>query len=164
MRYLQAAVEHNVMNRKYKMSWENVASIATAVGVLVAAWQIRESRILASASYEDDYDKQYRELIYTIPVNALLGKELTSENRSQAREGIYNYLDLCNEQTYQRSQKRISKARWGEWSKGMKENLARPLFTEVWLEVKADSKNSFSFLEKLEREEFNTDPAKWKNS
>lgn len=143
------------------MNWEAAASIVTAIGVYLAAWQIWESRKLASASFEDAYDKQYRDLIYIIPVNALLGKELDSERLVQAREGIYNYLDLCNEQAYQRSQNRISKERWNEWSKGIKENLAKPKFNETWLEVKECTTNSFSFLERLEREAFNSDPVTW---
>ncbi len=155
------------------MNIENItsiaASIATAVGVGIAAWQIRESRKLSSASFEDSFDQQYRELSYTIPVNAFLGLELGTEIGGKAisykaREAVYNYLDLCNEQVYQRSKKRISAERWHEWVSGIEQNLSRPFFAEVWAEVKTAAPRSFSFLEELERHEFKVDPAKIKNT
>jgi hypothetical protein len=146
------------------MNWDNIASIATAIGVCIAAWQIWESRKLSSASFEDSFDQQYRELSYTIPVNAFLGKPLDDGKEGQAREAVYNYLDLCNEQIYQRAKHRISKERWNEWSSGIEENLGRPFFLSVWNEVKKSASGSFSFLEQLENEKFASDPATWKNT
>ena len=81
-----------------------------------------------------------------------------------AREAVYNYLDLCNEQIYQRSKKRISKDRWEEWSSGIEINLERPFIQSVWLESKESAAGSFSYLERLERANFKLDPACWRNS
>lgn len=146
------------------MNWDSIASIATAIGVGIAAWQIWESRKLSSAEFEDSFDQQYRELSYSIPVDALLGKELDEGKENDAREAVYNYLDLCNEQIYQRSKKRVSKERWHEWSLGISHNLSRPFFRSVWDEVKKEAPNSFSFLEALEKEGFEIDPVKIKNA
>jgi len=146
------------------MNWDSIASIATAIGVGIAAWQIWEARKLTSAAFEDSFDQQYRELSYNIPVNALLGKPLDTGKEDQAREAVYNYLDLCNEQIYQRSKKRISEERWHEWASGIEANLSRPFFLAVWLEVKESSAGSFSFLERLENNGYGTDPATWKNA
>jgi len=143
------------------MDLNSIASAATAVGVLIAAWQIWQSRKLASASFEDSYDQQYRELMYRVPVDALLGKQLNGHSHSEAREAIYNYLDLCNEQVYQRSKRRVSKARWAEWRSGIKDNLEKPLISGIWCEVKSKVPGSFSFLERLEQNEFESDPAHW---
>ena len=143
------------------MDLNSIASVATAIGVLIATWQIWQSRKLASASFEDSYDQQYRELIYRVPVDALLGKKLNEQNHNEAREVIYNYLDLCNEQVYQRSKRRVSKARWGEWRSGIKDNLDKPLISGIWSEVKNNIPGSFSFLEQLEQSEFKSDPARW---
>ena len=79
-----------------------IASIATAVGVAVAAWQIWASRKLAQTSFEGSLDQQYRKLVMQIPVDALLGRHVSSEKKQEVREIIYNYLDLCNEQAYLR--------------------------------------------------------------
>jgi len=146
------------------MNWDSIASIATAIGVGIAAWQMWESRKLNGAAFEDSFDQQYRELSYTIPVDALLGKELDKAKENEAREAVYNYLDLCNEQVYQRAKKRISKERWHEWALGMELNFSRPFFKQVWSEVKLTTPGFFSFLEALEKEAFKVDPAKIKNA
>jgi hypothetical protein len=143
---------------------EVVASLATALGVFLAAWQLWEGRKIASASFEDSYDQQYRALAYQIPVDALIGKPLADEKRLVAREAVYNYLDLCNEQIYQRHKKRISIDRWQEWLAGIEQNLRRAFIAEVWSEVKADSVETFSFLERLEKDSFKSDPANWKKA
>jgi len=146
------------------VNWDNIASIATAVGVGVAAWQIWESRKLASAAFEDSFDQQYRELSHLIPVDAFLGQPLDKVKQTAAREAVYNYLDLCNEQIYQRSKKRVSEDRWHEWALGIQFNLNRPFFKTVWLEVKTGAPGSFSFLEALEKTHFTLDPIKLKHA
>ena len=143
------------------MDWTSIASIATSVGVFVAAWRIRESRKLSMASFEDSFDQQYRILSHEIPVDALIGESLEGEVRKKARESIYNYLDLCNEQIYLRMKCRISTERWQEWRSGIKGNLQRTVFQEVWQEVKRNAPETFTFLERLELEKFESDPKNW---
>jgi hypothetical protein len=142
------------------MCWETVGSLATAIGVCIAAWQIWESKKLAQTSFEDGLDQQYRKLIMDIPVDALIGQPITNRNE-ELREIIYNYLDLCNEQTYLRQGKRISKSRWKEWNDGIKDNLSKPAFKEVWNEIKNKAPKTFTALDLLEEGEFKIDPAKW---
>lgn len=142
------------------MNWDTVASLATAIGVFIAAWQIRESRKLALTSFEDGIDQQYRKLAMDIPVDALIGKPI-NDKKYELREIIYNYLDLCNEQTYLRQKKRISKNRWKEWNDGIKDNLSKPAFKEIWNEIKDKAPKTFTALDLLEKGEFKIDPAKW---
>ena len=96
-----------------------------------------------------------------IPVNALIGKSVADESKQAVREQIYNYLDLCNEQVYLRKKKRICYSRWVDWCAGVKENLEKPAFREVWEEIKKESPQTFSFLTQLEVQSFKCDPAKW---
>ncbi len=145
------------------MDLENIASIATAIGVAVATWQIWESRKLAQATFEDSFNQQYRDLIYAIPVDVLLGKDLPEPEKLKAREIVFNYLDLCNEQIAHRHTKRISERLWKSWASGIEENINRALFSEVWSEVKESAPGTFSFLEKLEKEGFKSDPKVWTN-
>ena len=149
------------------MNWDTIASIATAIGVCIAAlgvciaaWQILESRKLAQTSFEDGLDQQYRKLAMDIPVDALIGKPINNK-KDELREIIYNYLDLCNEQTYLRQKKRISKNRWKDWNDGIKDNLSKPAFKEVWDEIKEKAPTTFTALDLLEKGEFKIDPAKW---
>jgi len=145
-----------------KMNWDTIASIATSIGVGIAAWQIWESRKLAQTTFEDSFDQQYRNMTMQIPVDVLIGKSAPKEKKEEIREIIYNYLDLCNEQIYLRKKKRISVIRWIDWSSGIKENLEKQAFREVWDEIKKESPQTFSFLSKLEENYFKCDPAKWK--
>lgn len=145
------------------MNWDlnTIASIATAVGVFIAAWQIWESRRLAQTTFEDSLDKQYRSLVMQIPVDVLIGKPVPDGKKPEVRELIYNYLDLCNEQAYLRKKKRITKARWNEWSEGIRDNMYKPAFKEVWEEIKREAPSTFSSLTQLEKNGFDCDPAIW---
>jgi hypothetical protein len=141
--------------------WNTIAAIATAIGVAVATWQIRESRKLSQSSFEDSLDQQYRQLAHGIPVDALIGKNVDRSVEGETRELIYNYLDLCNEQTFLRKKNRIVKDTWCDWCSGIKSHLDKPAFKAVWDEVKMESPGAFSFLEKLESEGFINDPRTW---
>ena len=141
--------------------WNTIASIATAIGVCIAAWQIWESRKLSQTSFEDGLDQQYRNLAMDIPVDALIGKSVNDKN-GRLREIIYNYLDLCNEQIYLRGKKRISKTRWKDWNIGIKDTLSKPAFKVVWDEIKSTAPNTFTALECLEKNKFDIDPAECK--
>lgn len=125
------------------LDWDTVASFATAVSVGIAAWQIRESRKLAQTTFEDSLDKQYRSLVMQIPVDVLIGKPIPDEKKREVREIIYNYLDLCNEQAYLRKKKRVTKTRWNEWNEGIRDNISKPAFKEVWEEIKRDAPSTF---------------------
>ena len=142
------------------MNWNTIASLATAIGVCIAAWQIWESRKLVQTSFEDGLDQQYRHLAMNIPVDALIGKSVDDE-KGVLREIIYNYLDLCNEQTFLRRKKRISKNRWEDWNTGIKDNLSKPAFRVVWNEIKGTAPNTFTALEVLEKHKFEMDPTRW---
>ena len=103
-----------------------IASVVTAAGVVIAAWQLWLTRILAQSSFEDSLNKEYRSLVMEIPVDALLGKKVREEAFPRIREHIYNYIDLCNEQVFLRKKGRIRKTTWWEWAEGIQSNLEKP--------------------------------------
>lgn len=138
-----------------------ITSVATALGVFIAAWQLWESRKLSESAFEDSFDEKYRQLAHGIPVDALLSKKVSKDQKKIAREWVYNYLDLCNEQIYLRMKGRINKDRWIEWSKWMQQHLKRPFFIEVLKEVEKDSLDTFTYLERLINEDFQNDPITW---
>ena len=144
------------------MIWNTIAAIATAIGVAVAAWQIGQSRKLAQSSFEDSLDQQYRDLAHGIPVDALIGREVAESQKTETRELVYNYLDLCNEQIFLRQKNRITVETWHDWCSGMESHLGKPAFKAIWEEVKDQSPGSFSFLERLESDSFSSDPRRWK--
>ena len=97
---------------------QEYASLITAVGVLVATWQLWLSRSLAQSSFEDSLVKEYRDLIRRIPVDVLIGRsfdrEVAGRAYSELRELIFNYLDLTNEQVYLRMNRRVRRSTWRE--------------------------------------------------
>lgn len=143
------------------MDWATIASVATAIGVAIGVWQIREASNLAQAQFEDSLDQQYRDLAHGIPVDALIGKAVKHHQAYETRELIYNYLDLCNEQIFLRKKKRVRRDTWHDWCSGIKANLNKQAFQAVWIEVKQEAPGTFSFLEQLETLNFKTDPCAW---
>jgi hypothetical protein len=139
-----------------------VASIATAIGVAIAAWQIRRNAEQIKTSFEDSLNKEYRELMRPVPLKALVGENDIGNETKEAKEAIYNYLDFCNQQVILRKQKRIRKSTWLEWQEGMKINFKLPLFAEVAEMVFAKLPDIFSELRKVQKSGFNTDPADWR--
>ena len=137
------------------------ASLATALGVGIAAWQIWRNAEQTKTSFEDSLAKEYRELMRSVSYKALVGKAVSAEEAEQSREAIYNYLDFCNQQVYLRINKRIRCATWAEWQAGMKINLRLPLFAEVAEEVFEELPEIFSELRRVRDEEFRGDPATW---
>ena len=143
------------------MDWGTIASIATAIGVTIGVWELKQASNISQAQFEDSLDQQYRSLSYGIPVDALIGKAVSLDQRQQTRELIYNYLDLCNEQTFLRKKRKIRKDTWIDWCSGIQAHLAKPEFKRVWDEIKNKAPGTFTFLEKLEMEHYKTDPARW---
>lgn len=137
----------------------SVGSVATAVGVIFGAWQIRLSKKQSQAQFEDGLDQQYRVLTMELPVDVLIGKTPRQEDKSKVRELVFNYLDLTNEQVYLRAKGRISTYTWQSWCSGIKGHLERPAFADVFAEVKTDS--SFTYLERLAATNFESDPLSW---
>lgn len=144
------------------IDWNSLVSVATAAGVLIAAFQLRMSSKIAQSEFEDSIDQQYRDLARGIPVDALIGKSVADDKNEMTRELIYNYLDLCNEQIFLRLKKRVRKDTWRDWCTGMEPNLSKPEFEKVWSEVKLEAPQTFTFLERLEKNSFKDDPLKWK--
>ena len=140
------------------------ASLATAIGVIVAAYQIRLTRQLSRTQFEDDLTKQFREIIRRIPVEALLGEELSEEAYDRTRDDFFRYIDLSNEQVFLRRNDRVSARTWKLWCEGIKAFLSRPAFGRAWGEFKEQSPDTFKELRRLEREDFKIDPYEWGKS
>ena len=66
------------------------ASVATAIGVGIAAYQICQAKQQSVTSFEDDFTRQYREIIQRIPVKALLNEDLGEDDFQTALNDIYN--------------------------------------------------------------------------
>jgi hypothetical protein len=126
-----------------------LASLATAVGVLVAARQLALSKQQARTDFEDQLNAQYRELVRQLPVEALLGEPLTPAVQASHLGAFYHYFDLSNEQAFLWRQGRVSRGTWDNWVEGIEQNLRRPAFSAAWVEVSTRAPESFNDLRTL---------------
>ncbi len=137
-----------------------VVSSLAALWIVFLAWKqlrlIREQidlvRQQATTSFEDSLTEHYRRIMESIPTAIWLGsklEELDKERKNPCRDAIYRYIDLCQEQAFLHDDGRISDKTWTQWGDGIKSNLKIPAFKEVWDEVKAKRRDSFSELKRL---------------
>lgn len=142
-----------------------LASVATAVGVLLAGWQIRLAKQASRSVFEDSLTQQYREIIKRIPIEALLGEDLKTlepQKWENTLDDFYRYIDLSNEQIFLRQHNRVSSATWRLWSEGIKLKLELKAFKDAWEHFKREAPESFKELQMLElRDKFKSDPRKW---
>jgi len=138
-----------------------LASAATAIGVLMAWQQVKLARRLAKTQFEDELAKQFRDIIWHIPVEALMGQQLSEEKYQSARDDFFRYVDLSNEQVFLRRHNRVSEETWWLWCEGMKAFLSRPAFRKAWEEFKAQAPDIFKELRRLEEQNFACDPREW---
>ena len=138
-----------------------IASIATALGIILAAIGLWLTKTQAVTSFEDNVSNEYRQIVKSIPVSALLGDELSDEEYAKSLNAIYNYIDFSNEQIYLRKEGRIRETTWNNWADGIETNLNRSAVKKAWGAIKEKSPNSFSELQKLEETSFKSDPKSW---
>jgi hypothetical protein len=142
-------------------SIQDVAAIATAIGVFFAAFQLLHTRKRAITTFEDTLSSEYREITGRLPTEALLGEILAPELQKTHFHEFYRYFDLTNSQIFLRQSGRISKKTWQFWAEGIQTNLARPAFANNWAEISRRAGSDFSELRRLIAEGFKTDPRRW---
>ncbi len=141
-----------------------LASAATAIGVFFAGWQLLMAKRQATTEFEDTLAREYREIALRLPVAALLGERLSTDQHERSLDAFYRYIDLTNEQIYLRINSRVTPAAWRNWAAGIRINLARPAFAEACEEIKLRAPDSFEELRRLEAELFRTDPRSWRRT
>lgn len=137
-----------------------LSSIATAVGVGIAAYQIYVGSRQGIEAFEDGFSREYRELAATIPPRALLGVALTEEENNKHFDGLFRYFDLSNEQVFLRQEGRIRMETWEYWRDGMKSNFKKPAFRWAWDEIEKSGSKEFNEFRRLVASDFCDDPHK----
>ncbi len=137
------------------------ASVVMAVGVAFAWWEIRLTQRQALTSFEDEFGREYREIIRQIPVKALLGADLDEAEFHATFQYLYQYIDLSNEQVFLCQIGRLSPETWETWREGIEINLRLPAFKKAWEQIKMQAPETFTELQRLERSGFKEDPLSW---
>jgi len=115
-------------------------------GVLLAASQLVAMQKQTRTAFEDSLTEQYREIIHRLPVNALLGEQISDQEFEEALRTFYRYFDLCNEQVFLHKKGRIRRQTWAEWKEGIEQNLMQPAFEKAWAEIARRAPKSFDGL------------------
>jgi len=140
-----------------------LAPYATTISVIIALVQVFRNTEQSKTTFEDSLTKEYREIIRRIPYKALVGESLNGdENKNEAFNEIFNYMDLCNEQIFLRMSGRVRRKTWLNWQEGMKTNFSLTNFGLAVTEVFDKMPNNFKELKKVKDHEYNTDPKRWK--
>jgi hypothetical protein len=133
-----------------------IASLFAAVGVYLLWRQVREAKEQARSTFEDGLAHEYRDIIATVPITALLGGDLGEDEQRKHRLSFYRYFDLSNEQVFLHDKKRrIRDETWEEWKTGITWNLQLPAFRKAWSgiqELLTDRGGIFSELRSLVEE------------
>ncbi len=72
--------------------WTAVGSIATALAVLIAAWQLYRGGLRTRTNFEDDLSREYRALSGQIPVSVFFGKDLGGDAFEEVFPTLYRYI------------------------------------------------------------------------
>ncbi len=123
-----------------------IAAAFTAFGAWAAVRQLRLLEQQSVTSFEDGLVDEYREIAKELPLDALLGVDMTVEQVADALPAFYRYFDLCNQQVFLHHQGRIRAATWVLWKDGIESNLQRPAFARAWAEIAAKAIGDFDEL------------------
>ena len=114
---------------------EAVTSVATAIGVAIAVWELRQSSRQARTQFEDGLNAEYRRILANVPLDALLGRPLDEPTLKASLREFHDYFDLCNEQVFLSNNRRVSPETWESWKEGIEQHLRRPAFRQAWEEL-----------------------------
>lgn len=124
--------------------------------------QVELRREQLTTDFENQLTREYRDISKEIPVNALLGDELSPYQQQRHMREFYSYIDLSNEQTFLRYEGNVSAETWDNWADGIKSHMEREAFQKAWIEIKRRSGDNFKELRKLESRNYDSDPFEWK--
>ena len=141
----------------------DIASLATAVGVVLVVAQLMLGRRQTRTALEDDLAREYRGISAELPVSAFFDVPDTSLPVGPWQKDIVNYVryfDLSNQQVFLRMDRRVSARTWRLWADGMGDNLSREAFSDAWEYVRHHSPKSFNELASVYGH-WDHDPAYW---
>ncbi len=122
---------------------QSAASIATAVGVGIAALQLYLTKRETQSEFEDSFSEQYRRIVAELPLAALVGRSLSEQELEASLRTFYNYFDLSNEQAFLAAHRRLQDETWQNWREGIEQHMERPAFVQAWKRLLPDLDGSF---------------------
>jgi hypothetical protein len=130
--------------------WIGVAvQVAILLSVIIAGLQLQRQTSEARSRFEDAYGHEYRALIATMPVKAMLGEALQGSEFDDHLDEFYHYFDLSNQQAFLARHTRIRAKTWRFWRQGILDNMKRPAFVQAWDHISTRAPGDFQELRKV---------------
>ena len=126
-----------------------IAAVFTAFGAWAAVRQLRLLEQQSMTSFEDGLVNEYRDIAKDLPLDSLLGVDMSAPNVAEVLPVFYRYFDLCNQQVFLHKQGRIRAETWELWKDGIVSNLQRPAFARAWAEIAPKATGDFDELRVL---------------
>ena len=126
-----------------------IASIATAIGIMIAVGQLRQAQKQRVREFESLFLARYWELIDELPAKVALGFEGENEATESDLKAFAQYLRLCEDECEQRRLLWISTATWQVWADGMRFELSNGSFAALWRNHEHRFPTSFQHLRAL---------------
>ena len=105
------------------LSWNDFAAAATAVGVLLAVYQLSLTRRDLRGTFEQNFVDRYNAIAANIDLLLLIeAKPVPLADTATAR-ALFDYFDLCEEQLYYSARRKVSRGTWTDWWIGMSSTL-----------------------------------------
>ena len=137
---------------------EQIASVATAVGVVVAAagvviaaFSVRGANVQRRRQFETIFVQRYWSLIDRLSLDAQSGSERPWVGATD-ESAVRSYLRLCEDELELRKEGWISGETWAIWQAGIEVQLERWPFKPIWREV--DLQTGPSRPDRARQEEF----------
>ena len=137
---------------------EQIASVATAVGVLLVAPQLRFAQRQRHRAFEDLYLQRYWSLADKLSIECDPGRAAASTGILEQDEGVLRaYLRLCEDQIEMRKLGWVTRETWRLWADGIRANVSSWPYQEVWKTVQAEDRDDHHCLRAMERHGFHRD-------
>ena len=98
-----------------------VAAVCAAGGVGVAARALRFTRKQAVTTFEDSLDREYREIVRTLPAEVFFRDRANAPLNREQKQAMMRYFDLSNEQLRMIRDGRIEASTGVSWEEGIRD-------------------------------------------
>jgi hypothetical protein len=139
-----------------------MATLITAVGVLLGVLTLRGSQKQRMRQFESFYVDRYWLLMDQLSLEAARGRKLP-DVREDDEKVVRSYIRLCEDECELRHDAWIGDATWKIWSDGMRAQFKHWPFAPVWELVCQEDEQQYEYLRGvLRNDERALTPARWR--
>ncbi|MEI7502576.1 MAG: hypothetical protein WCJ61_04775 [Paludibacter sp.] len=95
-------------------------------------------------SFFTDYTKRYQEIMLHLPEKYYTNEATYNELKDEAKAYLRAYFDLCSEEYFLKSTKKIDKDVWDNWKQGIVYAFKKKVVLEAWNHFNQENYKDFS--------------------